>query len=172
MCRPFLLILSISLIVLSSCNTNTSTTSELKVGSMSEEQGLDCFVTTPAGDAYPVFSNLDLPPFFNIGEFRTDSKTCEAIIFSNRTENGKKMKVDVIGLFSFRKDTSMQQYIIAKPRLKGLNNLQREYEEYLTKNNSVKLAVENWFRAQCGLSQCGSFHWDNAYKALLQLEEN
>lgn len=170
--RPLIFNFLFTVIVIMSCNPSSSSTSERQVGSMKEEKGLDCYVISSAGDAYTPFSNLNLPPFFNIGEFRSESKSCEAIIFSNRFETGKKMKVDVIGMFSFRKDTAIRQYIVTKPRQKGLNNLQRDYEEYLTKNNAVKLAVENWFSAQCGLSQCGSFHWDNAYKALLHLDEN
>ena len=171
MIRPLLFIVFSTLIVFISCKQETTPSRE-QVGSMQEEQGLDCFVTTSAGDVYPEFSHLDIPPFFNVGEFRTETKSCKALILSSRVANGKKMKVDVIGLFSFRKDTVMQQYLVGKPRLKGLNNLEREYEEYLTKNNAVKVAIENWFKGQCGLAQCGSFHWDNAYKALLQLEDN
>ena len=33
------------------------------------ESGLNCKIVSPAGDIYQEFSQLELPPFFNIGQF-------------------------------------------------------------------------------------------------------
>lgn len=169
--RLLSLILITTTLTLVSCKQEVTKSVE-KVGSMEEEKGLSCMVTVPAGDAYAAFSHLEMPPFFNIGQFKTETKTTEVIILSSRKDKGDQIKVDVIGLFGFKQDTLNKHFIVALPRQKGVNNLERQYDEYLIKNNDMKLAIESWFRAQCGVSICGAFYWDNPYKALIQLEEN
>ncbi len=170
MSRQILAFMILSLFLLIGCKEEVAKAVE-EVGSMEEEKGLSCEIIVPAGELYTAFAHLPMPPFFNIGQIRTETKTTEVLVLTSRRKKGERLKVDLIGLFGFRQDTMDRRYVLALPRRQGVNNLEREYEAYLTKNNDLKLAIESWFRAQCGLSICGSFYWDNSYKALLQLEK-
>jgi len=139
-------------------------------GSIEEEKGLPCRVVNSAGEMYEGFTKIDIPPFFNVGEITQGEKKTDVILLSKKVKRNNKVAVDVIGLLTFKKSKAVKKYVIALPRGRNKNNLEREYEEYLSKNLEVKMMIENWFRAQCELSDCGNFRWDNAYKALLELE--
>lgn len=135
------------------------------------ESGLDCKITSPAGELYAPFQYLNIPPFFNIGEFsKSDGQKIKAIILSERIKNGKKIEVDPVALFSFNLDSSFNKFLVVIPHDNGQNNLRKEYDEFLTTNIELKMAIENWFKAQCPINRCQGYTWENSYKALLELE--
>lgn len=135
------------------------------------ESGLTCKVISPAGDVYPSFSHISVGPFFNIGRFTiSEDRRVDAIILSERLKKGKKIGVDPVALFSFRRDTSYQKYVVVIPHDNGGNNLVKTYDEFLTKNMELKMAIENWFKAQCHMNECRDYTWENSFKALLELE--
>ena len=114
---------------------------------------------------------MPLPPFFNVGQFQlSDDRVVKALILSKRMKKGKRINVDPVALFSLKSNNVKLEYVVAIPHDNGTNNLTKEYDEFLTKNNELKQAVENWFKAQCGISYCQDFTWQNSYKALLELE--
>ena len=119
------------------------------------ESGLNCKIVSPAGDIYQEFSQLELPPFFNIGQFLlSDSRMVDAIVLSKRVKKGSSLNVDPVALFSLKKNNEEKVYVVTIPHDNGENNIVKDYDEFLTKNNEVRLAIENWFKAQCGLSNC------------------
>jgi len=166
--KSFLLLLYVALLVFS-CKTDT-TPPHQSAGSIADEKGLPCKVINPAGEMLQGFDKVGLPPFFNVGQITLNEKTTQAILLSPKVKNNQTVPVDVIGMFSFSRNNAAHKYVIVLPRKQNVNNLEREYEEYLSKNSEVKMMIENWFRSQCEVSQCRNFRWDNAYKALLEME--
>lgn len=161
-------LLTIALFMLC-CNSNT--TPAVKTDAEYNESGLSCQVSSPAGDIYDAFSRLEIPPFFNVGYFQlSDQKRVKALILGKRVKKGTRLGVDPVALFSFNKDLDIYKYVVCIEHNNGSDNLVKEYDEFLTRNIELKMAIENWFRSQCQLSNCNSFDWANAYKGLLELE--
>ena len=94
----------------------------------------------------------------------------DAIVLSKRVKKGSSLNVDPVALFSLKKNNEEKVYVVTIPHDNGENNIVKDYDEFLTKNNEVRLAIENWFKAQCGLSNCQDLEWQNSYKALLEIE--
>jgi len=168
MSNPKSILFILSMLMLISCQTDGVKPIEK---TDYNESGLNCKITNPAGDMYEKFSQLELPPFFNIAQFQlSDDRFVNAIVLSKRAKKGSKVNVDPVALFSLKKNNEVLNYVVAIPHDNGDNNIVKEYDEFLIKNNEVKMAIENWFRAQCGYSYCKDLKWQNSYKALLEIE--
>jgi len=157
-----------TLLTWTSCHQERETEA---VGSMKEEKGISCIITSPAGDLFSSYARLDIPPFFNVGELQIKDTKTEVLVLSSRMAKGKRLRVDVIGLFSFKHGEENKYYVITIPRDQSLNNLERSYDEFLIHNMEIRSGIESWFRAQCPLGDCHSFKWENAFKALLKIEQ-
>jgi len=138
----------------------------------SETKDIRAAVYLSAGDNYPLFNELDIPTFFNLGKIITDSKRdLNTIILSERKTKGSKMNIKPIALFSFEQDTVLFQYIVSINADNTVNKIGSNYNDFLINNHKTQSNIENWFSSQCPESSCKTFKWENTYKALLEINQ-
>jgi len=125
-----------------------------------------------AGDIYPLFNELDVPTFFNLGKVISGTeKDINTIILSERAKKGSKMDIRPLALFSFDRDTVHYNYIVSVPADQTNERIGVDFNDFLLKNYKTQNNIENWFSSQCPDYTCRNFRWDNTYKALLEINK-
>ncbi len=132
---------------------------------------LESTILIPAGETYPPFEQLEVPPFFNVGKVTHDNSKAplKTIILSQRLNKGQKVSVKPLSLFSFTTDTIEHRYLVSSYITVDNNRLGDNFSTFMSINNDLQMAIEYWFRAQCGLEKCNSYRWSQAYKAIREL---
>lgn len=128
-------------------------------------------IDIPAGEMLPQFGETGIPSFFNVGHIGTSSgsERMMTIVLSERLGSGKQVEVKPLSLFSFYKDSTLHQFLVSSDvNLKG-DRIGDDFNSFMGKNNELQMAIENWFKAQCGLGGCTLYEWKNSYKALREL---
>ncbi len=127
-------------------------------------------VTTPAGETLAGFEKLKIPTFFNVAAIDNNDNNLSALVLSSKLNKGKTVSVVPISLFSFEKDTTQLKYLVSVPDEVETNHIGNNYLTFMSMNNDLSQAIENWFKAQCGLTDCSDYNWTNPYQTLLELE--
>ncbi|MBT8232939.1 MAG: hypothetical protein HKO66_05365 [Saprospiraceae bacterium] len=148
------------LIVISACKPESPKATDVDDGIISTR------IFLSAGEIYPIFNNLNVPTFFNIGKVNDlTSKNLNVLILGEKKSKGVKLSVHPIALLSFNQDTVHYKYIISvDPSNKKINH---EYNSFLLNDHEMQSTIESWFKSQC--NNCTEFNWTNSYKALLEI---
>jgi len=156
------LTLIMAICVVFSCNGPNVEAQKEREGTFSAK------VIIPAGDIYPRFNNLDIPTFFNVAKISSNSGVeINSIIFGEKKSKGVKLSVYPVALLNFTLDTMKYKFVISV----DANNtkIKTDYNSFLINNYNLQSSLENWFKSQCAPKDCNNFIWDNAYKALLEV---
>ena len=137
-----------------------------------EEEEIRAAVYLSAGDNYPLFNELGIPTFFNLGKVISGSDVdLNTIILSSRLNKGSKLNIRPIALFSFERDTIAYDYIISVNAAELNENIGLDFNDFLLKNYKTQNSIETWFSSQCPDYECRNFKWQNAYKAMLEINQ-
>lgn len=133
---------------------------------------LESTIFVPAGEVYSPFEDLEVPPFFNVGEVTHDNRKTplKTIILSQRLEKGQTVNVKPLSLFSFKTDTVEHRFLVSSYATVDNKKLGDNFSTFMSINNDLQMAIEYWFRAQCGLEKCNSYKWSQAYKAIREIQ--
>ncbi len=138
-----------------------------------DDQTIKAAVFLSAGENYPLFNELGIPTFFNLGRIIKPNDTeLQTIILSERKSKGSKINIIPMAMFSFEKDTSQFEFIISTTANHESDRLGLNYNDFLLKNYHTQMNIENWFLSQCPENACRNFKWDNNYKALLKINSS
>lgn len=162
-CICFLLICLIS-----ACNSTSNEKGQL----IHKDGSITTTIDISAGDMYPEFSDMAIPPFFNIGHITADESTnpIKTLVLSERLGKGKKIDIHPLVLFSFYRDSTHHQFLVSSSDGQLDNKIGEDFNSFIGKNNELQMALENWFKAQCGLGGCTSYEWKNSFKTLRDLQ--
>lgn len=131
-----------------------------------ENEGYKAKIAVSAGEIYPPFDRQMIPTFFNVGRINVEGASKDVIILGKRYSSGKEVAFDPVALLKFQKDTLNMSYLIGVSNTKTANNS----EDFFVNNYHLQTSLEEWFKAQGEFNECRNFNWDNAYKALLELD--
>lgn len=147
-----------------SCDSSERKTTENKKSS-----DISANVFLSAGEQYPLFDNLNIPTFFNLGKVNSN-KDLNTIILDKKLKKGSKVNIKPIALFTFEQDTVLHSYMVSV----SVSNekIKTSYNDFLMDNIKIQSAIEDWFDAQCGRDRCRNFKWENSYKAYLKTRIN
>jgi len=164
--QSYLFSLFAIVIFISACTEKTSKTDrETKI----EKSGITAKVTSSAGENLKQTALLDIPTFFNVAKVSGTASHLETIVLGPKQSKGQLVDIHPLATFRFRMDSLQVKYLVSVPSNYENDALGDNYLTFMSLNNELCLAVENWFKAQCGLVKCSSFKWDNPQKTLLQL---
>jgi len=158
------------LLLLTSCAGKKQESKEVvkKDGTFSTE------VILSAGELYPEFSKLGIPPFFNLGSVATlpteEDTRIQTIILGAKLNKGKQVDVLPLGLMKFQKDSLDYNFLISAYSQGMDSSLGVDFNTFVSKNFELQMAIENWFKFQCSIGECSSFVWENEYKAIMKLQ--
>jgi len=142
---------------------------EIRSNVSSSNKGLKVKITSPAGNNMERFPASDLPTFFNLAELENSDKDLPAIVLCSRMSRGKRLSVLPVGVFGFKMDTIQVKYLVSVPEDLKENQIGKNYLTFMSMNNELSSAIENWFKAQCGLVNCVDYSWTNPHKTILEL---
>lgn len=165
--RNLLLYLAALLVLMSSCNEQVAHNQKVVRNS---GQQISVKVTTPAGETLEGFESLKIPTFFNVATLDKNDDNLSVLILSSKINKGKTITVVPISLLSFAKDTTQLKYLVSVPEEVETNHIGNNYLTFMSMNNDLSQAIENWFKAQCGLTNCSDYNWTNPYQTMLELE--
>ncbi len=151
-------------ILLWGCKADSSTVQE---SNPQKGEYYTATVHTPAGEQLEGYKSSTIPTFFNVGQIGSDSKL-ETIVLGERIQKNKKVDVIPIAMFEFQNDTIDQKYLVCLPTDLSENPIAQDFQAFMSYNNELTLAIENWFKLQCGLGHCGGLDWKFPHKGLLK----
>jgi len=155
------------LLLLTSCKDEPN---QVEIAKSRSNQLVNVKVVTPAGDPIPQFDRLEMPAFFNLATIGESDKDLTAIVLGPRLAKAKRVEVKPLALFSFVQDTTMKAFLVSVPYNSTNVELGRNHLTFMSQNDDLSAAIENWFQAQCGLSNCKNYKWANPYKTILELK--
>jgi len=144
------------------CKPNsTESTRPKETGEMSAT------VEISAGGLIPQFGNKAIPTFFNVAKMNnSNEESVSSILLGPKHSEGKKVSVEPVALLKFKNDTINYKYVICYPT----DEINRSTESFLVGDLNLQNSLEEWFKAQGDFNQFRDFKWENAYKALLEID--